>query len=187
MSSISAQWSVFLEGDNLSLGALYEELFEPLVFRAISYTSDPEVARDIVSQVFAEMLAAPMSVRQERWSKVMDPNAFLLVIVRNKSLDHLRVTSNRLRILKGYIAENEKDILDDSEKELYTKLEKCIASLSEEERKLLDLHLNGYRNEEIANELKLAEKTVRNRLSTTRKLLAIRWQQLFIFISILWN
>jgi RNA polymerase sigma-70 factor (ECF subfamily) len=186
-NDISSHWKNFLEGNNSALGSLYEELFEPLVFRAISYTGDPEIARDIVAQLFSELILSPKSVRIERWEKVKDPHAFLLVIVRNKCLDHLRVTTNRQRIHKVYALEQDVVVTEDQEKQLYLKLERCLASLSDEEQKLLDLHLNGYRNAHIANELNLKEKTVRNRLSLTRKVLAIRWQQLFILLGWLWS
>ena len=76
---------------------------------------------------------------------------------------------------------------DSSEKELFGKLNQCISELSDAERKLLELHLDGYRNHVIAEELNLSEKTVRNKLSLTRKLLVIRWQKLFVFIWLLWN
>lgn len=182
---LQGKWSEFINGNNESLGELYEELFQPLVFRTISYSIDREVARDIVSQVFAELIAAPLEVRKERWAKVLDPRAFLLVIIRNKALDHLRSSSNRHLILERYTEEQTLWESGELEKELATKLEKCMSLLDQKERKLLQLHLSGYRNNDIADELKIAEKTVRNRLSLTRKMLAVRWQQLFTLFFLL--
>ena len=187
VNKFEKHWSDFIEGDNRALGELYVSMFEPLVFRAISYTGDPEIARDIVSQLFSELLSSPVNVRQKRWIKVRDPFAFLLVIVRNKSLDYLKVTRNRDRILKHF-AHDQKEVIEDStETELYVKLAQCVAELSESERELLELHLNGYKNAAIAQELQMSEKTVRNKLSLTRKVLMMRWNQLFIIITTLWN
>lgn len=187
MNKLEKQWSHFLVGDNDALGKLYTDIFEPLVFRSISYTGDPEIARDIVSQLFSELLSSPVNVRQERWIKVRDPLAFLLVIVRNKSLDYLKITRNRDRILKHF-AHDQQEVLEDStETDLYVKLAQCVAELSESERELLELHLNGYRNAAIAQELQMSEKTVRNKLSLTRKVLTMRWNQLFIIITALWH
>ena len=59
MSELDNNWTAFLKGENNALGSLYADIFEPLVFRAISYTKDPEVARDIVSQLFMELVAVP--------------------------------------------------------------------------------------------------------------------------------
>jgi RNA polymerase sigma-70 factor (ECF subfamily) len=180
-------WIDFLEGDNHALGEMYVAVFEPLVVRAIYYTRDIENARDIVSQLFAELLLAPKEVRRDRWSQVRDPKSFLSIIVRNKCMDHLRVVSNRQRILKTIPQNHASFYEDSSEKELFVKLNQCISELSDEEQKLLELHLDGYRNHVIAEELNLSEKTVRNKLSLTRKLLVVRWQKLFIFIWLLWN
>ncbi len=180
-------WTAFLKGENNALGSLYTDIFEPLVFRAISYTKDPEVARDIVSQLFMELVAVPKKARLERWKKVRDPKSFLAVIVRNKCLDHVRVFSNRQRLHKRLAEEAEVNVNEDDEMDFSIKLQECVSTLTDHERKLLKLHLNGYRNADIAHELKLSEKTVRNRLSLTRKMLAVRWQELFILITVLWS
>ncbi len=185
MENTLVNWNFFLRGDNSALGSLYDEIFEPLVFCSIRYVNDPEVARDIVSQLFTELITTPPFSRFERWKKIRDPKAFLAVIVRNKSLDHLRVNSNRLRILENYPSEHDLSEQDDLEKQLSAKLEECISALKDVERKILELHLNGCRNGDIATELNITEKTVRNRLSLTRKILAIRWQQLFTLICLL--
>ena len=187
MSEFEKQWTEFLDGDNHALGEMYVAVFEPLVMRAIYYTRDLENARDIVSQLFTELLLVPKDIRRERWCQVLDPKSFLSVIVRNKCLDHLRVVSNRQRILNSMPQNQAFFSEDSSEKELFGKLNQCISELSDAERKLLELHLDGYRNHVIAEELNLSEKTVRNKLSLTRKLLVIRWHKLFIFIWLLWN
>lgn len=187
MDKFEKHWSDYLEGDDRALGELYSTIFEPLVFRAIYYLREPENARDIVSQVFEELLSAPVEIRKHRWRDIRDTNAFLLVIVRNKCLDYLKVNANRQRILKGLPQEQALHPEENMEKELFAKLNECISQLSDEERQLLEMHLNGYRNAAIATELNLSEKTVRNKLSITRKLLTVRWQQLFIFIGFLWK
>ncbi|MCE2711139.1 MAG: hypothetical protein LW688_01205 [Cryomorphaceae bacterium] len=46
MYRLEEHWSDFLDGDNGALGKLYAEVFEPLVFRAIYYTRESEIARD---------------------------------------------------------------------------------------------------------------------------------------------
>ncbi len=187
MNNLEKHWFDFLEGDNHALGQLYTVIFEPLVFRAISYTGDPEIARDIVSQLFSELLSSPLNVRKGSWSQVRDIKAFLVVIVRNKCLDYQRVKVNRQRILKNYANEQVSFSEDSPEKELFVKLDRCISELSADERSLLELHLNGYRNTEIASDLHLSEKTVRNKLSLTRKVLALKWHKLFILMGLLWK
>jgi hypothetical protein len=44
VGTLEKNWSDFLDGDNGALGKLYAEVFEPLVFRAIYYTRESEIA-----------------------------------------------------------------------------------------------------------------------------------------------
>jgi RNA polymerase sigma-70 factor (ECF subfamily) len=47
--------------------------------------------------------------------------------------------------------------------------EEILSILSPKEQEIFQLHLDGYKNEEIAEKQKLTEKTVRNKLSISRK------------------
>jgi len=53
------------------------------------------------------------------------------------------------------------------------------------EQQLLQLHLAGYNNEEIAERKNYYEKTVRNKLSLTRKKLIYLWKNLILIL--LWQ
>lgn len=71
-------------------------------------------------------------------------------VAEGKSLLDAAVTDRVLRRLRG---------------EPKTKEEKLLSSLSAQERKILDLIAEGKTNREIANEIFLAEKTVKNYVS----------------------
>ncbi|MBU3659840.1 MAG: sigma-70 family RNA polymerase sigma factor [Flavobacteriales bacterium] len=174
-------WKNYLQGDNSSLGNLYDSFFEPLVLKAVYYTKDPEIARDIVSGLFVYLMELPPEQRVERWERHSNFELLLLAIVRNKCLDHLKTKQNRLRIEREFPA----DAIQE-ESDLIEHLETCIQALSEKEKELITLHLEGFTNTEIAVKLDLNEKTVRNKLSLTRKVLGKMWYQVKVLILWLW-
>ena len=187
MTGLEAHWKNFLHGDNHALGNVYSKLFEPLVFKAISYTKDIDQAKDIFSQLFTELISTQESIRKNKWSQVKDPLAFLSVIVRNKSIDVLRKQSNQTKLHNQLVDENHATRECTALEEQLQQLEHCIQKLSDDEKSLLTLHLQGYKNHELAAHFNVAEKTIRNRLSLTRKVLAFRWNQLFTLFLLLWN
>lgn len=178
-------WSEYVNGNNFALGKLYASVFESLVFRAIYYTKNPETARDIVSELFVSLIELKPNDRKNRWSETKNVEALLLAITRNKCLDYLKINTGRIRILKRQAST---DLIDwQIEMDIIKHLKQCLDGLREDERKLMNLHLQGYSNQEIGEKLKIAEKTVRNKLSLSRKRIIKFWHQLSLMIQFLWN
>ena len=176
-------WIEFLHGNNQALTKVYEPYFQPLLFVALKYVRNTEVAQDLTSELFASLLETDTKTRIEKWSQIRDVKAFLSTIVKCRALDHLKIQQNRTRIL----SENtqlfpafEVDTNDD-----INQLSTCIEQLPSDEQELLRLHLAGYKNQEIAENLKYSEKTVRNKLSNSRKKLIYLWKNLIVLI--LWQ
>ncbi|MEN9302984.1 MAG: hypothetical protein RL264_1413 [Bacteroidota bacterium] len=177
-------WNQYLDGDNEALAKLYPELFEPFVLKAIYYTKNPEAARDIVSSLFVYLLEQPIHLRKERWEEHTNFEFLLLAIVKNKCLDYLKIEGNRERIkssISEYSIENETVNVD-----LIHHLHQCVQMLKKEEKELIELHLKGFSNQEISSELNLNEKTVRNKLSLSRKAIFKIWARITILIVLLW-
>ena len=178
-------WNEYVNGNNSALGELYAAIFEKLVFRAIYYTKNPETARDIVSELFVSLIELNSNERKKRWEQTLNPEFLLLAIVRNKCLDFLKIESGRLRILKQ---QESTDLIDlQKENDIIKHLEQCLDELKEDERKLMNLHLNGFNNHEIGNTMQISEKTVRNKLSLSRKRIIKLWHQLSLLIYFLWS
>ncbi len=177
-------WNEYVNGNNSALGDLYAVIFEKLVFRAIYYTNNPEMARDIVSELFVSLIELNPDERKQRWPEIKNVEALLLAIVRNKCLDYLKITAGRLRILK----EAESNEVNDSREasDIVKHLEQCMNELTEDERNLMQLHLLGFNNHEIGDRIQISEKTVRNKLSLTRKRIIKLWHQMSLLIHFLW-
>jgi RNA polymerase sigma factor (sigma-70 family) len=176
-------WNLYVNGNNHALGELYVTIFEKLVFRAIYYTKNPETARDIVSELFVSLIELNYEARIKHWSEIKNIEALLLAIVRNKCLDNLKISAGRLKILK--VLDSTEERTQEEKSELIKHLEECISELSEDERKLMNLHITGYSNNEIGIELEITEKTVRNKLSISRKRIIKLWHQMSLLIHLL--
>ena len=173
-------WEEFIQGNNAALIFVYEPLFQPLLFVALKYVRNTEVAQDITSELFTSLLEADIVIRQTKWSQIRDIPAFLSTIIKCRALDHLRVEQNRRRLCD----ENLTNPLfsDEKRKEELAHLEVCMLQLTLEEQQLLQLHLAGYKNDEIAEKQNYSEKTVRNKLSLSRKKLIYLWKNLILIL-----
>ena len=168
-------WNRFVQGDNMALGELYTELFEPLVFVSFYLVKDNEVARDIVGDLFVFLLSVDVKERKVKWDEVNTVKAYLSRAVRNKSIDYLRKT-------------NRNSAKTDDLSEKFTLEEnpffaEVLTFLKDEEKEVFQLHLDGYKNEEIADKQQLTEKTVRNKLSLSRKKMKTYFKSLLIFFA----
>lgn len=161
MKNEENNWRKFLKGDNQALGELYSELFEPLVFISIFYVKNNETARDIVSELFVQLITTSSDDRIAKWETVNSCKAYLTIAVKNKSIDYLRKVKNQAAISEQ-IPVNLTVSLTESGEEI-------LSILSPKEQEIFQLHLDGYKNEEIAEKQNLKEKTVRNKLSISRK------------------
>jgi DNA-directed RNA polymerase specialized sigma24 family protein len=72
-----------------------------------------------------------------------------------------------------------------SSQELNEELYYVIQQLPLKEQELIQLHLSGYKNDEIAIMHQQSEKSVRNRLSESRNKLRILWKKNYLWIVLL--
>lgn len=168
-------WNRFIQGDNKALGALYAELFEPLVFVSFYLVKDNEVARDIVGDLFVFLLSVEVKERKAKWKDVNTVKTYLSVAVRNKSIDYLRKTKRN--------ATKTDDLSEKFTLEENPFFAEVLTFLKDEEKEVFQLHLDGYKNVEIAEKQQLTEKTVRNKLSLTRKKMKTHLKSLLIFFA----
>lgn len=173
MNEEEKYWSLFINGDNNALGQLYNLLFEPLVFISFYYVKNNEDARDIVTDLFVKLLATSIIERKEKWRDVTSIQAYLSKSVRNKSIDFLRLAKNK-NTLNLFVDKQ-------SEEPTYPLQDDYFALLNEKEKELFQLHLDGFNNLEIAGKHTINEKTVRNKLSMTRKKIAHYYKNQFLF------
>jgi RNA polymerase sigma-70 factor (ECF subfamily) len=176
-------WEAFIHGNNDSLSILYIPYFQPLLFVALKYVKNTEVAQDITSELFTSLLETTIDVRKSKWSQIQDTKAFFTTIIKCRSIDYVRIEQNRMRLLSKNTVNSSTS--DENKNDELEHLNYCILQLTQEEQQLLKLHLAGYKNEEIAEKQNFSEKTVRNKLSLSRKKLIYIWKNLILIL--LWQ
>jgi len=178
MYDFKSYWNQFINGENDALSFAYEDFFQPLLFTCIKQLKDPEIAKDIVSEVFISLLETPTDERIQKWKDIKNLKAFLTVIVKCRAIDHGRGVKNRSRILEELVTVKATNTKDEFIQDLYV----CIERLPIEEQFLVKLHLEGYKNDEIGEKLNVTEKTVRNKLCLSRKKMSLLWKNLIVFV-----
>lgn len=149
--------------DGQALQALYVDMFNPLQRYAFRYVYDWEEAKDIVQSSFLRL-----------WSNAgsLDPSmrieTYLIQIVHNLCSNYLRhlsiVDSNQEKLVEATLFMN---IHDNGEIDPETKarLEAALRKLPEKSYEILMDHIvGGKKNSEIAEELGIAESTVKTHL-----------------------
>jgi RNA polymerase sigma factor (sigma-70 family) len=168
----------YLNGNNHELGKLYLHYYQTLVMIAYKYTSDIEKSRDIIGTVFEKLLHLPQHKRQQI---ILHPQKgiypFLVTVIKNKCLDGLKTNKLHEELKKHLVTL----ILPISINSAFIRFEKdaikqLLTNLPAREKEIIDLHLQGYKNEEIALQLNLSYNTVRNTLHSAKQRIKKLWQ-----------
>lgn len=179
---MSSNQPFLLNSDETLFKHLFEKHYKGLVKFALSYVHDEYLAENIVQETFVTL-----------WEKrhVMDGNsnikAFLVIIAKNKCINHLETTRNRMRIESNLrdLSLREMDIdlftlqsLDPQElfkNEVERLLDAAIEELPEQTRKVfLFSRYEGLSNKEIAQKLSITEKGVEFHMTKALKFLRVR-------------
>ena len=169
-------WGSFVSGNNNVLEFVFKKHHSSLLFTAFYYLKNNEDSLDIVHDVFVKLLEMSCDERRENLSNVHEKlEVFLKVLVKNKCLDKIKVEKNRKSILNGIssfiVRSNKSHTMMDDDFRLMLDL------LPEQQKKILELHLDGYDNESIGKQLNISYNTVRNTLSTSKKKIRELWSK----------
>jgi RNA polymerase sigma-70 factor (ECF subfamily) len=145
---------------------------------AYKYTTDTEKSRDVVGAVFERLLQLEMQKRQQillHPQKGIYP--FLVTIIKNKCLDNIKTNKlqDEIKLQLGKL------ISFNSKNAAYIRFEleaikHLLNNLPNREREMIELHLQGYKNEEIAVQLNISYNTVRNTLHNAKQRIKKLWQ-----------
>lgn len=167
----------FCNGDNNAIAAQYKLWLPQLYLIAFRYVKNHEIAEDVVSDCFEKLLIMPAEKRREKFiDEQINLKALLIVMVKNKSLDYIKVTENRNRIKEGLQwflnKTTQNKIHEKFSEENFKRLVNCLPN---KEQIILKMNLEGYKNEEISKKLKLSEKSISNSLSLSRTKIKNLW------------
>ncbi len=171
------------ESNRKAFTVLYDRYKKPM----ISYTvkkvgSAPAV--DIVHDVFAKIWSHRETIGQKEklsW--------YLFHVLRNRIIDYIGKTKHN-SVYLDTLDVDDMDRFDNSTDhkvrvELFLKeIESELAKFNPNAMTIIKRHLQGYKNQEIAEELNLTEKTIRNEKSKILKFLKSRYTG-YLLISLL--
>jgi RNA polymerase sigma-70 factor (ECF subfamily) len=164
------------DGDR-KLSFWYSQYFNELLFISFHLLGDESEAEDVVSGIFEKLIRIyPSHETSSLFTNDDELVGYLKISVRNACYDILRARKRRGGILNqiGLTLKFWKrpEAFDKFQNEAFDLM---MMQLSERENQILQLHLKGYKNEEIAQMLSLSQLTVRNTLHNAKKRIRKIW------------
>jgi RNA polymerase sigma-70 factor, ECF subfamily len=142
---------------------------------ALSLTSDRDSAQDLVQDTFLKAIT-----NREKFAEYTNLKAWVFTIMKNTFINNYRhsVKNNTLmdntRDLYFLNLYHDKGYVSPESTYSEAEIEKVIDSLSDEFRIPFRMHINGFKYQEISDELDLKIGTVKSRIFfTRRKLMAL--------------
>lgn len=162
---------------NNTFEKLYLNHFDELLFIAYNLVGNEQEAEDVVASLF-EKLISNVGMRRDLYFEESNNEilGYLKISVRNACFDILRSRKRRASILFKIGS----SIQFWKKPEIYSKFQKdafemMMTELSDREKEIFELHLDGFKNFEIAEKLNLSELTVRNTLHNAKKRIRKMW------------
>ena len=162
---------------------LYEYYFTKIVLFAESYLYDEEEARDLVQDLFfhlwdhSEALHVTTSIK-----------SYLFTSVRNRCLNILRDRKIRdehnNKLFEAQLFSGTEDVVIDEE--IQQRLQEALDSLPDKCREIILLKVvEGKKNKEIANQLNIAETTVKTQVQRAYRMLREKLIPILLIIEYL--
>ena len=172
-------------GDHLAFTEIYQRYTNVLQGHAYSKLQNREEAIDVVQELFVTLWT-----KREAVAFHTTLSGYLYTSVRNRVLNlilHKKVASDYIASLQNFIDHGE--ALTDHlvrEKELTQIIESEISALPEKMRAVFEMsRKDGLSHREIAEKLGLSEKTVKNQVNNSLKVLKGRLGPLFVLLVLM--
>jgi RNA polymerase sigma-70 factor (ECF subfamily) len=162
-----------IEGIRSGSETAYQQVFDlyyrNLVVFAMKYVADPEVAKDLVQDLFLGMYESRREIRIQ-----VSLRSYLYSAVRNKCLNHLKQKSVREKhaaLTKASETEGNTELEEKIHAtELESRIFELVSQLPDKCRQIFIMsRVAGKRNSEIADELNLSKRTVETQISNALK------------------
>lgn len=169
----------FCRGDEHAFRTYYEQYHKALCFFAFRTIKDDAVARDLVQEVFVNLWKSRTSITSDSHLRL-----FLYQAVRRRCLNWFRDRKVEAEFREEYNRlTDEADFADRVvEEEVQRIVLQEIALLPSEQKRVVELHLAGKDNGEIADIMQVSVNTVRTHKARARKTLREKLDYLFVFL-----
>ena len=176
-SNTNSNLKIISRDGGRKLSFWYSQYFNELLFISFHLLGSESEAEDVVSGIFEKLIRIyPNNEASSLFTNDDEMVGYLKISVKNACFDVLRARKRRGGILNqiGLTLKFWKrpETFDKFQNEAF---ELMMMQLSERENQILQLHLKGYKNEEIAEMLSLSQLTVRNTLHNAKKRIRKIW------------
>lgn len=168
----------YISGNNEVIGKIYLSYRNTLLLIAYKYTRDTDLSLDIIQDIMEKLISLPVEKRKEYFNYTENRLlAYLTIFIKNRCLDIIKKKKNREKILHSIRSY----IMMDSTNEGFTifmkdMLNTVTKGLQPREAEILQLHLEGYANDEIAERLNITYNTVKNNIYESKKKVKGLWK-----------
>lgn len=148
---------------------IYKQHYSDLVKYARLICDCEIIAEDIVQDVFTKLLYKVPMTEVSNWK------AYLLIMVRNEAISHLRKETIQRKVISRYRLRLNHCSSHDPllEKEYRERLWKAVQQLPTQQSIVFELYcVYNWRCAEVANALDLSPSTVKNHIKVVRKKLS---------------
>jgi len=160
----TACWSRLKKGDPQALGYLYDTYADKLFTSALRMTTDRELAKDCIQEVFIEIWNYRNTL-----GDVLHSQSYLVKVMRSVLLKKLKKESRITRyVASDTLASSEESmeemiISSDIDKEKKKKLHIALSNLTSRQKQVLEMRFyEGLTYEQIADKLRMNYQSVNN-------------------------
>jgi RNA polymerase sigma-70 factor (family 1) len=153
----------FKKGDPRAFEKIFDQFYSAVCYFILEFVKDPEISRDIVSEVFMKLWD-----RKEDFDNMSSIKSFLYVSAKNAALNLIRRSKVIDEHRKHAAIEMNREELDDVvhnrifDAEVLRYVNTAIETLPSQCKRILNLTLQGFNTDDIALRLNLSAQTVRN-------------------------
>ena len=170
------------QNDRKAYADLFDGYFDKLFVFALNMVFREDVANDIVQEVFIAIWES-----DKKYNSYHGFRAFLYDSVKNRCLNYLKHQEVERRHAEILLQEQDEEDEDHRlmREEMYRALHRAVDELPERCRQVFKLHLQGKKNEEIAQMLELSVETVKTQKKKAMYFLRERLGRLYYLLMIL--
>lgn len=176
------------EGNETAFSQIFNAYKRKLFAFTYRMVKQESVAEELVQEIFMKLWSNRFMLE-----KVENPNTYIFIIARNKTIDHLRKIANERKLVNELwqsISESRKltdEIMEANESQRL--IDEALATLSPQKQTIFRLsRYQGLTHNEIAEELNLSKSTVKNNMVEILKFLKTFLQnrnEAFLLFSLL--
>ncbi len=165
---MSRKYTYFKIKDEAHYRSIFTEYFPSLYYYALRIIHDEQLAEDFVQEIFLDLWKKKNEVYIEKIAN------YLYTSIRFKCMNHIRHEKVKREYADKKISENN-NFIDDSiimiEEEMVREINKHIDSMPEQRKKVFQMYVDGFSQEEIANKLNISINTVKTHKQKAKQFL----------------